>query len=109
LGNSEKERVMFDSFVSDYCHLDGGFIFALLRRNANFISTSEIICTLWSRYCREYTRTHDLQHDNDAPKTIIVHAANNNETNHRVASRIAFETSDGLSSEKQPLTQPKRE
>lgn len=66
LGNSEKERQLFGSFVQDYCYLDGAFIFAILRRNSNYITTSEIISSLWARYCRDCVRNNDL------PKSILV-------------------------------------
>lgn len=61
LGSSEKDRIMLRSFVNEYCHLDGAFIFALIRRNTNFITVSEIICSLWLKYCREYNRSTELK------------------------------------------------
>lgn len=56
LGDSEKDKEMFTTFVNDYCYLDGAFIFQILRRNSNYITTSEIICSLWSRFCKDYAR-----------------------------------------------------
>jgi hypothetical protein len=58
LGDNEKDKEMLNTFVNEYCHLDGAFIFQIIRNNSNFITTSEIICTLWSKYCREYFRHH---------------------------------------------------
>lgn len=60
-GGGEKDRLILDSFVSEYCHLDGAFIIALIRRNVNFVTTSEIICQLWSKYCREFTRSAEMK------------------------------------------------
>lgn len=56
LGESEKDKEMFDTFVNDYCYLDGAFICQILRRNSNYITTSEIICSLWSRFCVDFAR-----------------------------------------------------
>ncbi|RMZ93060.1 innexin unc-9-like, partial [Brachionus plicatilis] len=56
LGSSDKDKEILDTFVTDYCHLDGAFIFNLLRRNSNYITTSEIISALYERYCRDYIR-----------------------------------------------------
>ena len=67
LGSGEKEKEMFYAFVNDYLHLDGAFILCILRRNSNYITSSEIVCTLWSRFCREYIRSHS-----DAPKSIVI-------------------------------------
>jgi hypothetical protein len=60
-GGSEKERMMLDSFIDDYCHLDGAFIFSLTKRNTNFVTASEIICALWSKYNRDYTRSSEMK------------------------------------------------
>ena len=51
LGDSEKEVAAFNKFVLEYCHLDGAFIFQILRRNSNFIAASDIISSLWFRFC----------------------------------------------------------
>ncbi len=56
LGDTEKEKEMLALFVNEYCYLDGAFIFQILRRNSNYITTSEIISALWSKYCRDYSR-----------------------------------------------------
>jgi hypothetical protein len=56
LGDSEKEREMFNSFIDDFCHLDGAFMFEIIKRNSNYITTSEIICALWGKYCRDFSR-----------------------------------------------------
>lgn len=56
LGNTEKDKELFNTFVKEYCHLDGAFIFSILRRNSNYITTSEIICTLYDKFCREFNR-----------------------------------------------------
>jgi hypothetical protein len=58
LGNTEKDKEMFESFVDDYLHLDGAFVFAILRRNSNYIATSEIVCSLWLIFTREFSRSH---------------------------------------------------
>lgn len=58
LGNTDKDQEMLDAFVNEFCHLDGAFIFAIIRRNSNYITTSEIICSLWSKYCRDFNRSH---------------------------------------------------
>ena len=63
LGSGEKDKEMFNSFVMDYCHLDGAFIFEIIRRNSNYITTSEIIVSLWQKYYREYTR-NALENEN---------------------------------------------
>ena len=60
-GGSEKDGLILDSFVSEYCHLDGAFIFALLRQNTNFIITSEIICSVWDKFYKVYTSSHDIK------------------------------------------------
>jgi hypothetical protein len=72
LGDGEKEREMFDSFVNDYFHLDGTFIMAIIRRNSNFLTTSEIVCALWSKYSREFSRS---PHQHQPPKSILVSTA----------------------------------
>lgn len=56
LGDTEKDREMLALFVNEYCYLDGAFIFQILRRNSNYITTSEIISALWSKYTRDYQR-----------------------------------------------------
>jgi hypothetical protein len=43
---------LFTSFVNDYCYLDGTFIVEIIRLNSNYITTSEILSNLWTRYCR---------------------------------------------------------
>jgi hypothetical protein len=75
-GGSEKDRMILDSFVTEYCHLDGAFIFALIRRNTNFITTSEIISSVWDKFYKAYTSTHELKGSREIrmknmPKTKI--------------------------------------
>ena len=60
LGTEEKDVKLFDSFIVDYCHLDGAFIIEIIRRNSNYITTSEIMCALWARYQREATRSGNI-------------------------------------------------
>lgn len=59
LGASDKDKDMFHSFVDDYCHLDGAFIFSIIRRNTNYITTSEIISNLYTKYCPDYIRSQN--------------------------------------------------
>ena len=59
LGSSDKDQDMFNSFVEVYCHLDGAFIFTIIRRNTNYITTSEIISSLYTKYCPDYIRSHN--------------------------------------------------
>lgn len=61
--DSEKEQEMFEIFVNDYCYLDGAFIFQILRRNSNYITTSEVICALWSIFSSE---KYVMNYRNDA-------------------------------------------
>jgi len=66
LGSGDKESEMFDTFVNNHLHLDGAFIIAIIRRNSNYLSTSEIVCALWSKFGREFTRMH-----HDVPRSAI--------------------------------------
>jgi len=61
LSDNEKDDMLLDAFVNEYCHLDGSFIFSLIRRNTNFITTSEIICALWMKFCRDYTKPTEMK------------------------------------------------
>jgi hypothetical protein len=86
LSDSQKDKEMLIAFVNDYCHLDGAFIFEIIRNNSNFITTSEVICTLWSKYTREYSRNH--------PKSILVGTQqinNQNEKNESVEIGLDYE------------------
>ncbi len=56
LGDTEKEKEILVHFVNEYCYLDGAFIFQILRRNSNYITTSEIISALWTKYYHDYSR-----------------------------------------------------
>jgi hypothetical protein len=73
LGTEEKDLQIFNSFITDYCHLDGAFIIEILRRNSNYITTSEILVALWSKYQREMMRSHQ-----DVPRIIHVEGNFNN-------------------------------
>ena len=56
LGEEKQDQQMFEAFVNDYCYLDGAFIFQILRRNSNYITASEIICSLWKKFCADYSK-----------------------------------------------------
>ena len=68
LGSSDKEKDMFNSFVDVYCHLDGAFIFSIIRRNTNYITTSEIISNLYTKYCPDYIRSQNASRFNIGSK-----------------------------------------
>lgn len=68
LSDSEKQQEMFETFVNDYCYLDGAFIFQILRRNSNYITTSEVICALWSKFSANYRMNY--RHDAKVSKNI---------------------------------------
>ena len=67
LGTGEKDLDIFNTFITEYCHLDGAFIIEIIRRNSNYITTSEIIVALWSRYHREIARSQQ-----EMPRSINV-------------------------------------
>jgi innexin len=95
LGNSEKEKEMFESFVDSYLHLDGAFVFAILRRNSNYIATSEIVCALWSIFTREFTRSHAQE------KAVMIGQPNINSASINM-SMVDYDEQP----EKVPLTHP---
>ncbi len=74
LGDSEKDKKIFDSFVTEYCHLDGAFIFQILRRNSNYLTTSDIIVALWTKYVNNYKNLsihhHHESEDNNACDSV---------------------------------------
>lgn len=55
LNEDKRTQEMFNVFVNDYCYLDGSFIFQILRRNSNYITTAEIISALWQKFCEDYS------------------------------------------------------
>lgn len=96
LGSGEKESEMFDAFVNEYFHLDGAFIVAIIRRNSNYLTTSEIVCALWSKFGREYTR---VQHD--PPRPILPHGGGHGQVPKAV--EIGMAEFDDESDEKTPF------
>lgn len=78
LENTPREREMFKTFVDEFCHLDGALMFAIIRRNSNYITASEIISALWVKYSEDCSRFHAEQ------KTLFLNISspdsNTNET-----------------------------
>ena len=61
IGGNEKDGLILDAFVTEYCHLDGSFIFALIRENTNFIITTEIMSAVWDKFYKQYTSSRDTK------------------------------------------------
>jgi hypothetical protein len=55
LNEDKRTQDMFNVFVKDYCYLDGAFIFQIMRRNSNYITTAEIVSSLWGKFCEDYS------------------------------------------------------
>jgi len=58
---------MIPMFVENYCGLDGSFVFAIIRRNTNYMTACEIISNLYSNYCLQIinTKREDDYDDDD--------------------------------------------
>jgi hypothetical protein len=70
IGSNAKDGLILDAFVTEYCHLDGAFIFALIRENTNFIITTEIISSVWDKFYKEYTSNRDTKGSLEMKKNI---------------------------------------
>lgn len=70
IGGSEKDGLILEAFVTQYCHLDGAFIFSLIRENTNFIITTEIISSVWDKFYKAYTSSHDVKGSLEFKKNI---------------------------------------
>ena len=88
LGKSRHDKKMFDSFVKDFCYIDGVFIFSILRRNSNFIATSEIVCALWLKYLNENLKKMlDEQNQMSENSSISRHEFDLNETLEKISNK----------------------
>lgn len=63
LNTSEKETDMLGSFVNLYLGLDGAFVIAILRRNGNHLTTSEIVCAMFAKFKSEFTKPVIFDHE----------------------------------------------
>jgi hypothetical protein len=63
--NATLDSKLMDDFVESYCHLDGAFLFAIIRRNTNYMTTFEIINHLYAKYClRMIELNRKIDHEN---------------------------------------------
>lgn len=53
---SDTNESSLNKFIENFCHLDGAFVFAIIRRNTNYMTTSEIISNLFVKYCLDAVR-----------------------------------------------------
>lgn len=96
LGESPKEKEMLNTFVSDFCHLDGALIFALIRLNSNEITISEIVGALWSKYCKDYLSYYD---------SVPANARSDDDYDNKESSMIYIQDQDGFKLNKSPSTE----
>ena len=86
--NSAADHRFMNDFVENYCHLDGSFVFAIIRRNTNYMITYEIINLLFTKYCMsviELNKKFDLELNDldliDEKKSVIEFHSQNNQEN----------------------------
>jgi hypothetical protein len=61
----DKNKNMIPSFVDNYCGLDGSFVFTIIRRNTNYMTTSEIISNLYVKYCLDLSNLKKIEQEEE--------------------------------------------
>ena len=54
---NDTDNSSLNHFIDDFCNLDGAFVFAIIRRNTNYMTTSDIISSLYHSYTSDNKRS----------------------------------------------------